>query len=62
MWLSGLKTRCSLCEDAGSIPGMTKWVKHLALPEAAVQVTDAAQIWSCCACGVGLQLQFQFYP
>ena len=27
MWLSELRTRCCLCEDAGFIPGLVQWVK-----------------------------------
>ena len=36
LWLSGLRTQHSVCEDAGSIHGLTLWVKDLAEPEAAV--------------------------
>ena len=45
LWLSGLKTHSSVCEDAGSISGLTQWAK------------DLAWIWCCRGCGVGLQLQ-----
>ena len=38
----------------GSIPGLTQWVKDLALPQAAVEVADAARIPHCC--GYGIQL------
>ena len=34
LWLSGLRTQCCLCEDVGSIPGLTPWVKDLALLKA----------------------------
>ena len=32
LWLSGLRTRRSVCVDVGSVPGLTQWVKDLALP------------------------------
>ena len=32
LWLSGLRTWQSICEDVGSIPGLTQWIKDLALP------------------------------
>ena len=41
------------CEVAGSIPGLTEWVKDLALPQAVVQVADVAQIQCGCGCGTG---------
>ena len=36
----------SIPEDAGSIPGLTRWL----------------QIWLCCGCGVGQRSQLQFDP
>ena len=39
MWLSELRTQCSLCEGAGLIPGIAQWVK-----DQVVYVTDVAQI------------------
>ena len=32
LWLSGLRTWCSVYEDVGSIPGLAHWVRDLALP------------------------------
>ena len=48
----------SIHKDTGSIPGLIQWVKGVVLLRAVVQVTDAAQIWHCCGCDVGQQLQF----
>ena len=49
-------------EVAGSVPGLTQWVKDLALLVSCGVVTDAAQIWSYCGCGLGQQLQLQSNP
>ena len=49
-----VKNQCSLREAAGSIPGLTRWLKDAALlPWAAVSVADLAWILHCCGCGIG---------
>ena len=60
LWLSGLRTWRSVCEDSGLIPDLMQWVKDLALLQALVKVLDVAWILSCCGCGVGWQLQLWF--
>ena len=43
-------------EDAGSAPGITQWVKDLAVPRAVVKAAHVAGMWCCCGCGVDWQL------
>lgn len=38
LWICGLRTRYSVCEDMGSISSLTQWVKDLALPRAAYRL------------------------
>ena len=40
----------SICDDVGSTPGLTQWVKDLALPQAGAKTADAAQTPRCCGC------------
>ena len=39
LWLSQLRTRHSVREDVGSVPGLAQCVKDPELPQAAAQVT-----------------------
>ena len=48
-----VKNPTGLCEEADLIPGLTQWVKDLALPQPAVQIADVACIWHCCGCSIG---------
>ena len=49
-----VKNPTTIQEDVGLIPSLAQWVKDLELPQAAVQMVDAAWIW--CCCGIGWQL------
>ena len=53
LWLSGLKTRRIVCEDASSNPGLAQWIKGPALWCAVAYVTDAAWIQCGQSCGIG---------
>ena len=52
LWLSWLRTRQCLCEDAGSIPGLAQWVKDLAVAASYSPhyrySSDPARLWLWC--------------
>ena len=60
LWLSGLRTLCSLLENSGSIPSLTQWVEGLALPPAAGRrwCSDLVLPWL----WPRFQLQLLFHP
>ena len=59
MWLSRLRNRHSLCEDAGSIPGLDQWVKDMELlwhrPVAAALIAPLAQEFLYAAAGAAIK-------
>ena len=48
-----VKDPTSVHENGGLIPGLSQWVKDLAMLQAMVYITDVAWIWYCCVCGIG---------
>ena len=62
LWLSRLGTQHSIYENAGWILGLTQHAKDSLLPQAVVQVADAAWIWFCCGHGVGCSCSSNLIP
>ena len=61
-WFSRLRTRHSIHEDGGSIPGLSQWVKEPTLQQPAAQFTDVAWIQSCHGHSVDLSCSFDLTP
>ena len=52
-----VKSPTSVHEDEGLIPGPTRWVKDLMLPQTAVYGSDLALLWLWCRLAVAALIQ-----
>ena len=62
LWVSGLRTLHSVCEDAGWIPGLPEVVKDPTEPHAMAQVRDAVQFRCRQGYGVGFSCSSDLTP
>ena len=68
MWLRGLRSQHSVCEDAGSIPGLAQQFKDLALSLQGYEFNPWPHSVGECSCVamamtlVQLQMQFNLWP
>ena len=60
--LPGFRTQLSVHEDVARSPASLRGLKNLALLQPSVWVRDAARIWPCCGCGVGLNCNSDWTP